>query len=192
MSTKLPDDSEDYSWDFYTYPIDAPASAFAEFAPMIDLWRSKCRDGARYPAWRDFELLDFEGWWGQLALGEIDEVNGSVVFVLWGTQLTTWWGLDLTQKNIVLISSLKSPAYEAQIDYYRAMFSGERIGFNSGTMESSDRPFLRVKMIELPLSNNGETPTHIFSVAAPVDFDDQSSPSIAALPIPQISTSDES
>ncbi len=183
MDIKLHDESEDTSWAFYTYPIDAPAAAFKGFDSIIELWCRKCPEKSKLPAWRDFDLLDFEGRWGKLALGEIDQENGSVIFALWGTQLTKWWGLDLTHKNIVLESSLGSPAYDEQIDYYRAIFSGHRIGFNFGTMESMERPFVQVKLLELPLSANGDTPTHIFSVAEIIEPGEEPLPLLATLPI---------
>ncbi len=186
LPSMSPEKAEDTSWAFYTYPLDAPAAAFAEFAPMVDLWRAKCGANQRWPAWRDFELMDFEGWWGQIGVGEIVPGHRGVNAILWGTRLTEWWGADLTKRDLVEISILGSPAYEQQIDYYKAMFTGERIGFNQGTMESLDRAFIHLKVVELPLSSDGVMPSHLLTAAMPCEPGSDAVPAMEPLPIPEI------
>jgi len=181
MESRAPVDTDDTSWSFRTYPIDAPSSAFGTFAPFIDLWRGKHTGEGGFPAWRDFELLDFKKWWGKLSLAELDGETGDVRFVLWGTLLTEWWGCDYTKKRLAVETILREPARSSQVAYYEALSSGTRIGFNWGSFENTGRGFMRVKLVDLPLSADHDRTTHVLSAADTFEPESQVPPSIEPL-----------
>jgi hypothetical protein len=89
----------DEDWRFQYFPLDEPEGSFAEFESIVALWRTIST--SRLPSWSDFNILDFEGWWGWLSV--YDAVDGQPLEFdvrLWGTEVVQISGHDHTGKRL--------------------------------------------------------------------------------------------
>lgn len=142
-------------WTYQVFPRDLPSTEFGPFAPLVSLWRDKA-GAARHPSWQDFDIADFKGWWGCLSLANLMSDPLDLEFVLWGTKLTEWWGIDYTRKKM-------STAYERREEnwrtyekpYFQSLLEHDGIGLISGDLRVIDRRFVSVQGIDLLLSKNG-------------------------------------
>lgn len=150
------------NWNYSDCPPESDPSAFGPFEKIIDLWRSKRRGDADLPRRKDFDFYDFRGWWGRVSIARIESDPFDVRFVLWGTQLTEWWGVDYTNKRMGEKSITPDVWQALESKYFKAMVEKPFIGVVSGSLDQHARPFIRVVGVDLPLSD-GETVSHVLS-----------------------------
>jgi len=169
-------------WTYRVYMDDLDAQVFGPFSGLVDLWRQKS-GAARYPAWRDFEFGDFSDWWGRLSLCDIHTQPFDIEFVLWGTALTEWWGIDYTRKKM-------SETYENRVrnwekfegPYFRYLTGMGGIGVVKGDLRVLGRGFVSIQGIDLPLIRDGHV-TQVLSGYRVVDGDETADPVAAAKPV---------
>ena len=153
-------------WHYSIYPNDAPSEAFGEYAGFIDLWRAKSA-GGRLPAWSDFQLKDFEGWYGRLVLCEYlnDPFNQRVV--LWGTTVVEWTGVEWTGKTLREVYSDVFPTlWKLEELYHQALIDRSAIGFTYGNLRFTGKDFAFADAVDLPLSRDGKAVTHVLSAVS--------------------------
>ncbi len=143
------------------YHENEPSDAFGEFQSFLDLWRSKYSNGTR-PSWSDFQFEDFDGWYGQLSLFRFESAS-SINTVLWGTKLTNWWGVDLTNRNL-MDEWNETASYWADGEgvYVRNLVENPGIGRWMGSLDHVGRGFVVIEALDVLLEKDGEI-THLLS-----------------------------
>ena len=149
-------------WTYRAYPSDTKGGDFGPLAPFVEIWRRKCPGPGKFPAWNDFDLMDFDGWWGQVSLAEIHSDPFDIKWVLWGTLITDWWGTDYTGKMISDIPAVKDVWENYERDYLLRLLREHLIGYVSGTLAPQGRKNYYIYGVDLPLEKNGEI-THVMS-----------------------------
>ncbi len=149
-------------WVWHAYPAETPDDAFGPFTPIVALWRSKAPAPGVFPRWKDFDILDFQGWWGQLSLAEMHRDPLDPKWVLWGSMLTNWWGMDYTGRRISEQPHLDTVWGQFEQEYFQRILDERLIGFITGTLEPLGREYLFVRGVDLPLENDGVI-THVMS-----------------------------
>lgn len=158
-------------WEYFAYPSDKPAGDFGPLESFVKVWRSKCPEPGVFPAWRDFDLMDFRGWWGQISLAEMHYDPFNLRWALWGTKITHWWGVDYTNRFITDIPSVKD-VWENHERGYLQRLTGERlIGYVTGSLTPQERKFYYINGVDLPLERNGVI-THIMSAYQLCEIDE--------------------
>lgn len=160
----------DYQREYQLFKNDTQSAHFPEFTTIIDLWRSKSKEGEA-PCWADFEFEDFTGWHGRISLGELIAPK-EVLMILWGTKLTDWWGFDYTQKRLGQWKNTTTTWEQAESNYLDLLFETGSIGAWHGNLESVGRAHCHIKCIDLPLSKDGKT-THLMSAYTQFDPDEK-------------------
>ncbi|MEQ8665895.1 MAG: hypothetical protein RIC16_09230 [Rhodospirillales bacterium] len=150
-------------WSYLSFASDTPPEKFGDLAPIVELWRSKWPAPDRFPAWRNFDILEFRGWWGQLSLAEMHRDPLDLRWALWGTKLTHWWGADYTGQRISEQPHLMDVWQHFERPYFECQLEHRLIGFVTGSLEPQDRQFLNIRGIDLPLETDGVL-THYLSV----------------------------
>jgi hypothetical protein len=164
-------------WTYFAYENDAPSESFGSLATFIDLWRSKCPGPDRFPRWRQFEPLEFEGWWGQISLAEVCYDPIDLRWVLWGTAITEWWGCDYTNKRVSEISDVADVWENFERGYLERLIDQRLIGFVSGSLAPQRRGYNFINGIDLPLERDGAI-THILSAYTKVNPADAFEPDL--------------
>ncbi len=156
-------------WSYRVYDSATPSALFGEFAPLVELWRAKCVDD-QLPAWRDFDLQEFAGWYGHISLGHVSPDMMEMALLLWGTKLAQWWDKDYTGKAMKVVSG---PCNSGQIDrsYVRELLTGKGVGVCGGNLWNHQRKFVNIKSIELPLQFDGSTSRILSIYLREADFD---------------------
>ena len=163
----------DMAWTYRTYdPETAPgAGAFGPLSPTVALWRSRMGTAGELPLWRDFDILDFEGWWGQLSLAELHRDPIYARWVLWGTWLVDWWGKDYTNQVISQQPYLGSVWEKSERPYLEQVTKHRLMGFITGTLGQQQRDYVHVHGVDLPLGKDGVV-THVMSAYRLREADD--------------------
>jgi hypothetical protein len=149
-------------WQYRAYAANLPAIQFGPLASFVDMWRAKCPSSGVFPTWRDFDLMDFKGWWGQVSLAEMHDDPFDLRWVLWGTKITDWWGVDYTNKFISEIPAVHDVWEYQERDYLRRLVAERLIGFVVGSLSPQARNFYHICGVDLPLEKDGVI-THVMS-----------------------------
>ncbi len=149
-------------WIYRGFPLITPDSAFGPMAGFVSLWRSKWRGARSFPAWRDFDLMDFEGWWGQISLAEIHDEPFDLRWTLWGTAITEWWGADYTGKFISDLPAVQDVWHNYEAPFLERLIQDRAIGYVSGSLAPQGRGYRTICGVDLPLQQDGRI-THILS-----------------------------
>lgn len=142
-------------WDYADCSLNTDPSQFGPFESVVTLWRSRIdRDGS-IPNRKDFDFFDFKGWWGKISIAKIEADPFDIRFVLWGTQLTDWWGVDYTNK-LMGAQSITPEVWQAvESTYFKAMVNEPFIGVVCGSLDQHDRPYIKVLGVDLPMQDGG-------------------------------------
>ena len=142
-------------WEYGRCPLDSNPDNFGPFKQLVTLWQSKCQ-GGQLPQRSDFDFIDFKGWHGKIAIVKLEKDPFNVRFVLWGTQLTEWWGVDYTNK--LLGEESLSPALWKSVEgrYFQDMVKSPFIGLVKGQLDQYKRSHRKIVGVDLPLSNGTE------------------------------------
>jgi hypothetical protein len=149
-------------WVYSAYPSDTPVSDFGLLSNFVDIWRKKSPGAGKFPCWRDFELMDFEGWWGQVSLAEIQDDPFDFRWTLWGTKMTEWWGVDYTNKLIGEIPEVEDVWNNYEKPYIQRIVNERLIGHVTGTLSPQNREHQYICGVDLPLEQDGRV-THFMS-----------------------------
>jgi hypothetical protein len=131
------------------------ASPLLESSALYQLWRSKCA-ARRYPARRDFEVLELAPWIGDLELVEIvREPRLRYRFRLVGTNITAIDGRDVTGR---FADEIFSPDIgHITREYDTVLRTGEPC-LVEGVLKPNLRGLTMVyRKLVLPLAADGET-----------------------------------
>lgn len=150
-------------WDYGKCPLASDPSHFGPFEGIVTLWRSRFRSDGFLPERKDFDFFDFKDWWGRVSIARIETEPFDIRFVLWGTQLTKWWGVDYTNKLMGSKSITPQVWKDVEGPYFRAMLAAPFIGVVSGSLDQHERPFIKVVGVDLPISD-GEGGMSVLSV----------------------------
>lgn len=167
-------------WSYSVYARDTPAEAFGPMAGFVALWQSKCPAPGVFPKWADFDITDLEGWWGRTSLGEIRRDPLDLKWVLWGTDITNWWGVDYTKQYISEHPGSAPVWAREERRYIQCLLDRRAVGFVSGSVLPRGRDQLFVRGIDLPLEKDGAI-THILTAYQLRDEDDDFTPDAEAL-----------
>ena len=162
------DAREKINWQYGLCPLDAGPEAFGPFSSMVRLWSDHRPLEGGLPSRADFDFFDFRGWWGNLSIGEFETDPFDVRFVLWGTKLAQWWGVNYTKKR--LGERALDPDLWKQVEskYFELMVAEPFIGLVLGHLDQHERPFVKVIGVDLPLSD-GDRISHVLSAHIKID-----------------------
>jgi len=144
------------NWRYGRLDLSTQAAAFGPFAEIVTLWRDRRGPGDGLPDRADFDFFDFRGWWGRIAIATIEKEPFDVRFVLWGTSLAEWWGVDYTNKRLGEHSVTPEAWEQVEQPYFENMVRDPFIGVVSGYLDQHGRPSLKVIGVDLPLGRGRE------------------------------------
>lgn len=158
------------NWQYAWLPLSASPDDFGPFRDFVRTWHRKKGSLGALPGRRDFDFFDFRPWWGKISIAKVERDPFSIRFVLWGTQLTEWWGVDYTNKMLGEAALTPEAWKLVEGRYFELMDENPFIGVVSGYLDQHDRPYIKVLGIDLPLSD-GAGLSHIVSAHIEVDAD---------------------
>ena len=141
-------------WRYGHCSLDANPEAFGPFQDLVSLWQSK-RDGRLLPVRADFQVTDFRPWLGRIAIANLESDPFNVRFVLWGTELTTWWGADYTNKSLGDLAKQPELFKEIEGKYFLDMQRDPFIGLVEGQLEQHYQRYRKLMGVDLPLGKDG-------------------------------------
>ena len=145
------------------YAADADPSVFGDYGPFVSMWQEKCA-GRALPAWRDFSFEDLTPWIGRLLVVDLDFRDGiDGTYRLCGGEWVSIFDSDLTGKRYkkVMTEDVKNRSKP----YLSALFSERLIGYRVMSSYWFQRDFIKIELLDLLLSDNGETATQYLGVA---------------------------
>lgn len=167
-------------WTYLAFQNDTPSENFGKLETFVDLWRSKWPSPNCFPRWRDFEPLEFEGWWGQISLAEVSYKPVDLRWVLWGTAITDWWGSDYTNKRVSEMPNVSDVWENYERGYLEQLIDQRLIGFVSGSLAPQRRDYINICGVDLPLEKDG-TVSHILSAYMLVSPNNNFTPALTPL-----------
>ncbi len=161
-------------WAYEIYDLDSPPEEFNQFEGFVSLWNDKRQDG-KLPAWHDFDINDFEGWWGWVTVMDLDiaRENGTThidaTYRLWGSNLTELLGPDLTGQSIrsreASFEVLDSGFSHHDFKLISNIVEGPAIGCSKGNIFwEKQRSYVPLTNIRMPLADDGRTVDKLMSV----------------------------
>lgn len=169
--------SKEAPWQWRGYPSDTDAASFAQLSTFVDLWRRKSPALGVFPTWRDFDLMDFKDWWGQVSLAEMMDDPFDVKWVLWGTKITDWWGVDYTSKRMSETALIQDVWLNYERGYFQNLMNDRLIGYVNGTLAPQNRDHIYIRGVDLPLEVDGKI-THYLTAYQMCTPDDMGAPDI--------------
>ena len=143
---------EALGWTYHLYEADTPADEFDVFQSLVELWQSKCRDDL-LPAWKDFSFEEFGHWHGWLRVGDfIPGRTDDFVYRLWGGKSASLYGVELTGKRM---SELDFGFDEDDEKLLTILATEKKVSLASGPVFWQERNHVRVRVIKMPLSDDG-------------------------------------
>ncbi len=156
------------NWEYARLPLSADPDDFGPFRDFVRTWHQKRGPKGDLPTRKDFDFFDFRPWWGKISIAKVERDPFQIRFVLWGTQLTEWWGVDYTNK-ILGEASITPEAWNlVEGKYFQLMDSDPFIGIVCGYLDQHDRPYVKVLGIDLPLWEDGGL-SHVISVHVEIE-----------------------
>ncbi|MEC9265007.1 MAG: hypothetical protein VX464_03070 [Pseudomonadota bacterium] len=152
--------------------MDADPAHFGRFHNLVRKWQSKRDSEKGGPGRRDFDFFEFRGWWGKVAIARIETDPFDVRFVLWGTRLVDWWGVDYTNKRLGEASITPEAWTMVEGRYFQTMHRDPFIGVVCGYLDQYKRPHLKILGIDLPLFEDGAL-SHVLSIHMEIGLDDE-------------------
>ncbi len=137
---------------------DVPIARFAA------IWRAKTNGSV--PAWRDFDIPDFRGWYGVLLL--TDHARANAPFCrLYGSKLSQLFGGDLTGRHPAdLFGGRRTTLGRAFVAHLRLVVGERKPGLATFDIEAFAGAAPRSTLLSLPLA--GELALSAFDVVPAV------------------------
>lgn len=158
-------------WSYFLVDADDSAINFGDHTSILKVWAAK-RRGTSFPAWRDFDLADFQNWWGWLTLIDVDiaDLAGSrMTYRLWGTRLVNALGLEMTGKSMTDVYTAQPDALDGRsyndhdLAFVREIAAEGKVGYSIGPVDWDLPEYTWMATIRLPLASDGRTVDHILS-----------------------------
>ncbi len=152
---------EDDDWAYNLFPLSEPEGTFGPFSGLVRIWRDKAQD-AYLPAWSDFDLMDFAGWWGMLAVFDVIEEQPFAFKVrLWGTKLVELGGFDLSGEVLAPSPDFKSQDKKqitrTDVEAWRETIDTRQICVANGPVNVQYVGIGELRYVCLPLADDGLT-----------------------------------
>ena len=154
-------------WTFGACPLDTDAAEFGPFAHVVSIWNARRSDLRQLPARADFDVLDFRAWLGRVFIARIEHDPFTVRFALWGTVLTSWWGVDYSG-SVLGPQSKDLEDWRDEFNYFKAMDRAPFIGVASGRLTQQDHGHIQLVALNLPCSD-GDGLSHVISLHAKLE-----------------------
>lgn len=129
-----------------------PLPELPGYEAILKLWDRK-RGARPLPRRTDFAFEDFVGWHGSIAISVVDDDD--LLFSLYGSRFVQLLGVDLT--NCHLFASLDETLVTETKMHFQDLMAGPYIGHTSGGAPMPDREFVSFDVLDLPLSDDGQT-----------------------------------
>ncbi len=160
-------------WTYDVFAPDEDDPLIEPFASFVSLWRAK-RGGKRFPAWQDFDILDFSDWWGWLAIRDIVPAESlTFEYRLWGTLVTDLYGVDMTGRTVSRAedteTSLSVGLAEEDYVFYQKIIEDGLIGLMCGEQHWRGHRHVRYGALCVPLADDGKAVDKILSAAHPFE-----------------------
>jgi len=148
-------------WKYEIFEGDVEPEMLPGFEDLVRLWQEK-RGDRPAPAWSDFDFHDFGGWHGRIAMLEVFHDPFDMRYLLFGEKVAERYKTDFTGK---LFSELVDSGHEPveDMEFYEMATAKMLIARVSGELYWLERPHVSTTFLEFPLSENGETTTHLLS-----------------------------
>lgn len=157
-------------WAYYLADTSLRASDGGPFADLIELWRNKADPDTTdpsLPTWSDFELSDFQDWWGWLTVIDfLSDEPTDHVYRLWGSNLVNRLHVEMTGRKM---SDHWGDCTDAQgsvsvdIALLAAIREQRKIGFSIGPIDRRYPGLGSVGTLRLPLSKDGKSVDQILN-----------------------------
>lgn len=148
-------------WKYEIFDRDVAPEILPGFEELVRLWQNK-RGDRPVPALGDFDFHDFVGWHGRVSMLDVFHDPFDLRFRLFGEKVAERYMADFTGK---LLSELVDSGRELaeDVEFYQMVCREMHIARVSGELYWLRRPHVKSTFVEFPLSDNGETTTHIVS-----------------------------
>ncbi len=158
-------------WTYYISSLDTPSTQFEYHEPMVALWNDK-RHGTQLPAWSDFELEDFKGWWGWITVVDCLSPDGDDwVYRLWGSEVARFTGHEMTGKAMKAKQSddvVDVLHYnDHDFDHMKLLYDEKKIGLLEGPVNTEIPNLNWVSINRLPLANDGSRVDKFLNAVSP-------------------------
>jgi hypothetical protein len=146
-------------WTYEIFERDIGPEMLPGFEDLVRLWQEK-RGDRRLPAWSDFDFFDFTGWHGRIAVSDVFYNPFDYRYRLFGEEVAARLRADYTGK---LGSELLECGQEdaEDLEFYEMTSRKMLISRVSGRLDWLHRAHVSVTFVEFPLSDTGETTTHL-------------------------------
>jgi hypothetical protein len=169
MSTQ---DIHNNDWVYNVYDVDTSPSDLGVFQPIVALWRAKMV-GDNLPAWKDFELEDFDGWYGWISVGDVSFKNGfDIHYRLWGTFVVDLLGYEMTGGSPRRINAGQVEYVggydQEEFDFLKLITQKPSIGIAAGSVHWHEFTHQKYTEITLPLADDGKTIDKLLQVISQI------------------------
>lgn len=154
------------NWTYELFDLDAAPEQFGAFEPLVRLWQAK-HSKPILPAWSEFDFYDFRGWHGRIAVQEIVAEPFDLRCRLWGSELSEILGSDNTGKRF---SDFGSGYTENDLAYLKELCRSRSIGRSQGRLDWLQKDYKSVAFIDLPLADDGSTPSHLLTALSETEI----------------------
>lgn len=150
-----------HNWLYEMFERDVEPAMLPGCEDLVRLWRDK-RGDRSVPAWSDFDFYDFKGWHGRITLADVSYDPYDLRYRLVGTQVAERLGGDYTGK---LYSEMVAEGMDPfdDFEFYEMTSRKMLVSRLSGDLRWAGQKYVTVTFVDFPLSDNGETTTHILS-----------------------------
>jgi len=137
---------------------ESPLPVLTPLSDILDIWKSK-RSSDLIPAWRNFELADFRGWAGRIAVSECKPDELEPIFRLCGDQFNESQGRNMQGQHFGV--GVDSRHRMEMVTHFYTMRMERLMGFCSGTLLRAGADEDQFEAIELPIADEDGTPRFI-------------------------------
>jgi len=149
------------NWKYYRYNFDDPVTDFPHFESLWELWQTRRLDG-KLPAWKDFDLIDFRGWYGFITVFDVLSDPFDLKYRLFGTEMVAMYKAEYTGKTI------RENSFEIEdsedLNHFEGLYNERKVGASSGPIYWDNRQWRKLSFLDLPLSNDGSTITNFLTI----------------------------
>jgi len=121
---------------------------------LVGLWRDKY-DGEHLPSRRDFDSETLLSFGGRIALIEVEANPRRYRYRLVGTQITGAVGRDSTGRYFDDLYD--SEYYRRMAEHFEEIIETKKAIRTVGNMAHSEKPYISVEGIDMPLADDGKT-----------------------------------
>jgi len=145
----------------FTTTLLSPQAELPVSTPLndiLDIWKSK-RSSSLIPAWRSFDLSDFRGWAGRIAVSEFGPDDLEPIFRLCGDQFNESQGRNMQGQRFGV--GVDSRHHMEMVTHLYSIRTQRLMGFCSGTLQRSGAAEDQFEAIELPIADENGTPRFV-------------------------------